>query len=89
MGELEPNLVISGLGTHVTEDGVTVEVCIVRLEDRPDWSLEVVNETGTSIVWDHLFASDDEAWAEFRRTVDQEGMRSFLDTTNVIPFPDR
>jgi hypothetical protein len=41
----------------------------------------------TSIVWDELFATDEGARAEFERTVAEEGMRSFLDSGKVIPFP--
>ncbi|PKU22950.1 hypothetical protein [Telmatospirillum siberiense] len=86
MQEREPNLVTSGLSGPVTKDGVTVDVHIVRLENETDWSLEVVNEAGTSIVWDNLFSSDDAALVEFRRTVAEEGMRAFLDNGNVLPF---
>jgi hypothetical protein len=46
----------------------------------------VVNSANTSIVWDDLFASDDEAFAEFERTVAEEGIRTFLDKGNLIPF---
>jgi hypothetical protein len=89
MNEREPNLVVSSLGKHFTADGVTVEVCIYRLENNPDWSLEVVNAAGTSIVWDDHFESDDKAWAEFLRTVDEDGMKSFQETATIIPFPGR
>jgi hypothetical protein len=70
----------------VTKDGVTVKVSIVRLEHESQWSLEVVNDAGTSIVWDDLFSSDEEAYAEFQRTLTDEGMRAFLDKGNIIPF---
>jgi hypothetical protein len=86
MKEREPNIVHSGLSGVVSKDGVTVEVFIYRLERELSWTLEVVNAVGTSIVWDDLFASDEDAFAEFQRTVDEEGMRSFLDNGNVIPF---
>ena len=86
MIEREPNIVQSGLSRTVKKDGVTVEVSIIRLEHETEWSLEVVNSAGTSIVWDDQFASDDEAFAEFERTVAEEGMRAFLDKGNVIPF---
>ena len=86
MIEREPNIVQSGLSRTVKKDGVTVEVSIIRLEHETEWSLEVVNRAGTSIVWDDQFASDDEAFAEFERTVAEEGMRAFLDKGNVIPF---
>jgi len=86
MIELDPNIVKSGLSRTVRKDGVTVEVSIIRLEHETEWSLEVVNSAGTSIVWDDLFASDEEAFAEFERTVAEEGMGAFFDKGNVIPF---
>jgi hypothetical protein len=86
MEEREPNLVTSGLSQHVTRDGITVELCIYRLETEPGWTLEVVNSAGTSIVWDDVFPSDDAASEEFLRTVAEEGMASFLDSAKVVPF---
>jgi hypothetical protein len=72
MIERDPKIVQSGLSRTVKKDGVTVEVSIIRLEHETQWSLEVVNSARTSIVWDDLFASDDEAFAEFERTVASE-----------------
>jgi hypothetical protein len=86
MNEEDPKIVQSGLSRSVKKGGVTVEVSISRLEHETEWSLEVVNSAGTSIVWDELFPSGDEAFAEFERTVAEEGMRTFLDKENVIPF---
>ena len=86
MKERIPNLVHSGLSGIVSKDDITVEVFIYRLENEPKWSLEVVNDAGTSIVWDDLYDSDEDAYAEFQRTVEEEGMRAFLDNQNVIPF---
>jgi hypothetical protein len=86
MGEREPNLVTSGLSRPVTQDGITVQLCIYRLENTPGWSLEVVNSAGTSIVWDDLLSSDDAANEEFLRTVAEDGMAAFLDSSTVIPF---
>lgn len=85
MQEREPNLITSGLSGSVTKDGITVQVHIVRLEGKPEWTLEVVNARGTSIVWDDPFLSDDAAYAEFQHTVQEEGMGAFLDD-NVVPF---
>ena len=81
-----PNIVHSGLSGIVSRDDVTVEVLIYRIESEPQWSLEVVNNAGTSIVWDDLFARDEDAFADFERTVAEEGMRAFLDNENVIQF---
>ena len=86
MKERIPNLVRSGLSGIVSKDDITVEVFIYRLESESKWSLEVVNDAGTSIVWDDLFDRDEDAYAEFQRTVEEEGMRAFLDNQNVIPF---
>ena len=86
MDKREPNLITSSLSRNVTEDGITVELCIYRLETKAEWVLEVVNSAGTSIVWDYQFPSDDAANEEFLRTVAEEGMTTFLDDTKVIPF---
>lgn len=86
MPEREPNLVASSLFGVVTQDGVMVEVSIVKLEGTNEWTLEVVNDKRTSIVWDDPFATDDDAYAEFKRTVAEEGMNTLLDTAKVIPF---
>ena len=87
MEERIPNIVTSGLSGHVTQDGITVELCIYRLEEEPGWSLEVVNTAGTSIVWDDVFSSDHAANEEFLKTVAEEGMATFLDSAKIIRFP--
>ena len=87
MDKREPNLVTSGLSRNVTQDGITVELCIYRLETKTEWALKVVNSAGTPIVWTYQFSSDEAANEEFLRTVAEEGMTTFLDDTNVIPFP--
>jgi hypothetical protein len=86
VNDCDPNLVFSSHSGKMTKDGVTVEVSIIRLEHENDWTLEVVNDAGTSIVWDAVFQSDDEAMNEFRRTVTEEGMKAFLEDSNVVPF---
>ncbi len=86
MHERNPNIVTSGLSGIVIEQGITVIVNIIRLEDERGWSLEVENERGTSTVWDETFPTDDAAYAAFRQTVDEEGMRVFLDQAVVIAF---
>jgi len=87
MSEKEPNLITSGLSGHQTTNGITVELCIYRLENSSGWTLEVVNASGTSIVWDNTFQTDIAANEEFQRTVNEEGMATFLDDENVIQFP--
>ena len=89
MPDRDPNLVTSGLSRTVEIDGVTVQVNIYRLEDDPQWALEVVNAEGTSTVWDAVFDTDEEAFVAFQLTVEEEGMEAFLDRGNVIPFRRR
>ena len=86
MPQRDPNLVTSGLSGVVTQDGIKVEICIYRLEHEKPWTLGVVNAAGTSVVWDEQFSSDEEAYAEFKKTVADEGIQVFLDQGNVIPF---
>ena len=86
MTKRDPNIVYSGLSRKVTKAGITVEVGIIRLEHETEWSLEVINAGNTSIVWEESFATDEDAYAEFERTVADEGMRTFLDSGKVIPF---
>lgn len=86
MNEPEPILIESALSSHITKDGITVELCIYRLENT-DWSLEVVNSNGTSLVWDELFSSDHAAHDEFNKTISEDGMTAFEDAENTIQFP--
>jgi hypothetical protein len=66
MSQRDPNLVTSGLSGVVTQDGIKVEICIVRLDHEKLWTLEVVNAAGTSVVWDEQFSSDEEAMPNLR-----------------------
>lgn len=86
MAEREPNLIRSSLSRKVSRDGVTVRVVIYRIKDRLGWPLEVVNDKGTSMVWDEYFETDDGANAAFLKTVAAEGKIVFLDSATVIPF---
>lgn len=86
VSDRDPNIVSSSLSRSLTESGMTVTVEIYRLEDRPGWALEVINEAGTSTVWDDVFPTDDAAYAAFRDALDAEGIGSFLDQATVIPF---
>ena len=61
MPDRDPNIIYSGLCRTIDADGIIVDVKIFRLEHDPQWALEVINEQGTSTVWDCLFDTDDEA----------------------------
>ena len=91
MTEREPEVISSRLSRRFTWDGYTLQIEIYRLDDRPGWTLEVVNEEGTSIVWDDLFDTERAADDAFRETLERKGIAAFLDDEggSVIPFPGR
>jgi hypothetical protein len=85
--EREPNLVISSASQHIVEDGMSFKVDIYKLEGGDGWSLEVVTEDGTSIVWDDLFEDDRAAFEEAVSTIRNEGAIAFANgDSNVVPF---
>jgi hypothetical protein len=74
----------SPLCGDVTRDGLTVRVQIYRIAGRSEgWSLEVVDHKGTSTVWDDLFALDQDAYAEFVKTLETEGIQSFSEASGT------
>ncbi|RZI76418.1 MAG: hypothetical protein EOP13_02060 [Pseudomonas sp.] len=81
MADEDPAIITSDLSRTVVENGVAVKVNIFRLESEDYWSLEVVNDAGTSTIWEDTFATDKLAFEVFRQTVETEGMIVFLDET--------
>ena len=77
MPDREPNIITSPLSCSITRDDITVEVHIYRLEHEAQWVLEVVNESGTSSVWEDRFDSDEKAFAAFEQAVADEGIEAF------------
>ena len=70
----------SPLSSELTRDGVTVRIEIYRIRDRGEgWSLEVVDHEGASTVWDETFPTDQDAYREFCRALEAEGIRTLLD----------
>lgn len=79
MADLDPAIIVSPLSQTVTRNAVTVQVNIFRIEDDGGWTLEVVNETGTSTVWEDPFDTDAAALEAFQHAAETEGMETFLD----------
>ena len=73
----DPKIIDSKYNRFVTRDGVTVQLCIYRLEDSK-WTLEVVDDAGTSIVWDDEFETDDAAFGAFLKAMDEEGLDGLI-----------
>ena len=66
----------------VTRDGLTVHVEICRMRIGDDgWSLEVVDDEGGSTVWDEIFPTDRDAYQEFERALEAEGLPGLLEAT--------
>ncbi len=83
----EPNLIFSRASQRIVEDGVPFKVDIYKLEGGDGWSLEVVTEDGTSIVWDNLFEDDRDAFEEALSTIRIEGAMAFANGgSNVVSF---
>ena len=85
----DPNLIHSGLSQRTTVEGREFKIEIYRLEQEPKWSLEVVDEDGTSTVWDDLFETDQAALDEVLKTIEDKGLSAFRDNANVVPFPTK
>lgn len=76
--EDDPDIENSPLSGRVTRDGVTVDLQIYRIAGTNEgWTLEVVDEQQASTVWEDVFATDRDAYAEFSRTLETDGIRSF------------
>ena len=57
----------------VSRDCKTIKVEIYG-SGKNNWILEVVDEDGNSTVWDDTFPTDEAAFEEFRRTLDEEAI---------------
>jgi hypothetical protein len=80
MIEEDPEIEVSPLGGPVARDGMTVHVEIYRLvEGDESWTLEVTDHEGGSTVWEDRFATDKEAYEEFHRVLETDGIQSFLE----------
>ena len=77
----EPVLVQSPFCRKVEVDGHAFEVSIYRLDRDADWILEVVDEDGTSHVWDDKFTTDHAALAEALQAFEDEGAEGFAGPT--------
>ena len=85
----DPNLVYSGLSKWTLVEGHKLQIEIYKLEKETTWTLEVVDENGTSTVWDDQFDTDQAAMNEAMRAIKEEGLSAFRDSSNVIKFPKK
>ena len=86
----DPNLVYSNHGADIDIDGYRFEVQIFRAEHDAEWLLEVIDEVGTSNVWDEKFEDDEEAFKVAHQTIEEEGVPDFIrGGSNVVPLKPR
>lgn len=81
MTEEEYRIISSPLSREITMYGITIQVHIFRGEHDDGWILEVVDRSGASTVWDDKFATDQAALDELLRTIEVEGIGTFLETS--------
>ena len=86
MTEDVPNLVTSGKSQSILVHGHRFDIEISRIEGGTTWTLEDVDEKGTSHVWDDEFSSDADALAAAFKAFEEEGALGFLSEGNVVPF---
>ena len=75
--EAERDPIFSSLSQRVVRDGTAVEIQIYD-DGKGGWLLEVVDEFGSSTVWDDPFPTDSAALAEALNTIDTEGIASMV-----------
>ena len=80
-------IVYSPLQQSCTKDGHTLDIQIYRAENESDWILEVVDEGGSSTVWEDMFPTDKAALDEALRAIDEDGVEDFL--TATLPSSSR
>lgn len=73
----EIDIIHSPLEQTYSVDGRSVHIQIYRSSDS-QWFLEVVDEGGTSTVWDDPFETDNEALEEAFMSIESEGIGSFI-----------
>ena len=73
----DTDIIHSPLTQTYSADGHCLRIQIYRSADS-QWLLEVVDERGTSTVWDDLFETDKQALEEAFRAIESEGIGSFI-----------
>ena len=77
-------IVMSPLCQSITDREHIVRIEIYRGENT-DWTLETVDASNNSTVWDDLFATDQAALDEALRTVREESIESLVGPPSTGP----
>jgi hypothetical protein len=79
----DAEVIFSDLCANVEIDGHFLTVEIYKTDIDPSWILEVVNEFGTSTVFDDPFIADGLAWKQFEKTVTVHIESAFFAVTHA------
>ncbi|MFA3919334.1 hypothetical protein [Ruegeria hyattellae] len=82
----EPALVSSPKSQSIIVDGYRFDIEIHRLDFETGWTLEVVDQDGTSHVWDEQFASDKDARNAAVNALQEAGAITFMTNDSIVPF---
>lgn len=81
----DPEIKTSELSGRLTSEGMTVDVQIYRVAGWNErWKLKVIDERNVAKVWDQTFATDRDAYAEFYRTIESDGIVSLFGDEPLI-----
>ena len=82
----EKELIYSELCQNITVDGIDIGIVIYRLDDQATWTLSAYDQEGGDTVWDDLFATEEDAFKEAMRTIDEFGIEYFAEgrSNNVV-----
>ncbi|MBV1690478.1 hypothetical protein KRR38_23040 [Novosphingobium sp. G106] len=69
----------SPLSRTVRRDDRSVEVQIYRDMAEPRWTLKIVNQAGTAIMWTEDFLTDQDALRAFEADLERDGIESYDD----------
>lgn len=75
----DPKIIRSPASQEYTSDGITIRVEIYKLEGSDSWTLELVDEDGSSTIWEEQFPTDAAAFAEFTEGLEELGLSALLE----------
>jgi hypothetical protein len=70
---------ISPLSQEFTDDQISVDVMIYKMDGNDGWTLEVALDDETALSWTMVFPADQAAWNEFASLVRQLGLRRLIE----------
>lgn len=69
-------IIRSPLSQQDTSGGITISIEVYSLKGSNSWTLELVQEDGSSTVWEEQFPTDAAAFAEFTEGLSELGPRT-------------